>query len=325
MNPYEVLGVASDAELPEIKKAYRKLARETHPDLNPGDAAAEARFKQISVAYDVLSDPERRKAYDEFGEIALESGFDAERARAEKSRFEQRFGSTDGTAFGGGFEFGDLDDLLRQFGAGGGDFRGEGGFGGGFSGRGGRGMRMPGGDTEATLELELADAVRGGERKMTVPRPRADGSSKSESITVRIPPGVTDGGRLRIPGKGGEGIGGAPAGDLWLNVRVRPHPIFRQQGRNLEFDLPLTVREAVLGTRVEVPTLDEPVTLTVPPGTSSHSRLRLRGKGAPETKGQPAGDLFARVRIVTPKQVDPEVREALERLEEPDPREGLWS
>ncbi len=321
MDPYAVLGVARDADAEAIKKQYRKLARETHPDMNPGDAAAEARFKDVSVAYDILNDPERRKAFDEFGEISLEAGFDAERARAERSRFEQRFGTSDGSQWSGAFEFGDLDDLLRQFGGTG----GGGGFarGGGFGGARGGGLRMPGADVEARLELDFVEAIRGGERKLTIGRPRPDGSAVSETITVRIPPGVTDGGRLRIPGKGGEGLGGAEAGDLWLKLHVRAHPFFRREGSNLEFDLPLTLREALLGAQVEVPTLDDRVTLTIPPGTSSHSRLRLRGKGVPGSSGKPAGDLYARVKIVLPKEIAPELREALEGLEQPDPRQGL--
>lgn len=319
MNPYEVLGVERNAKVDEIKKRYRKLARETHPDLNPGDAAAETRFKQISVAYEILSDPDKRKAYDEFGEISLEGGFDAERARAERNRFNERFGAADGARFGGQYEFGDLEDLLRQFGGAG----GAGGAGFGGARRGGA-PRMRGSDIEAELELDLLEAVRGGERKMMIDRVRPDGSRFPETITVRVPPGITDGGRLRIPGKGGEGLGGGADGDLWLRTRVRPHPIFRSSGRDLEFDLPLTIREATLGARVEIPTLDEPALLTVPPGTNSHSRLRLRGKGVPASGGKPAGDLFARVKIIVPDEVDAALREALEASDQKDPREGLW-
>jgi curved DNA-binding protein len=312
MNPYKILEVAADASQDDIKKRYRKLARETHPDLNPGDAAAEARFKDISVAYDVLSDPEKRAAFDQFGEIALEAGFDADRARAQRSQFEEQFGAADQGHVGGQFEFGDLDDLLRRFG-GQADFqdRGRGAF------------RQRGHDVEAEIELDLPDAVSGGEHKMTIDRLRPDGTRFTETITVRVPPGVTDGGRLRIPGKGGEGHGDGPPGDLWLRTSIRPHPIFRMKGRNLEFDLLLTIAEATLGGRIEVPTLSDTVFLTVPPGTNSHSRLRLRGKGVPGKPGQEAGDLLAAVRIVVPNDVDPELRARLESLDQPNPREDL--
>ncbi|MCA9504179.1 MAG: J domain-containing protein [Spirochaetaceae bacterium] len=311
MNPYEVLGVARDAAPDEIKKVYRRLARETHPDLNPGDAVAETRFKQVSTAYDILSDEKKRRAYDEFGEISLEAGFDADKARAARDQFEARFGSPDDDAFGEGFAFGGIDDLLRGFGA-------------GRGGRGGPRFAMRGSDVEASMSLGFVEAVRGGEKRLHIARPRADGGVIEEDVTVRIPPGVTDGGRLRIPGKGGEGHGGAPAGDLWIRVRVEPHPVFRVSGRDLEFDLPIRVAEAIAGARVEVPTLDGRATLTIPPGTSSHARLRLRGQGVPAAGGQPAGDLYARIKIVVPKQIDDETRAAIERIEQDDPRKGLF-
>lgn len=312
MDPYEALGVAKDAPPDEIKRVYRRLARETHPDLNPGDAAAEARFKEISTAYDVLCDEEKRRAFDEFGEVSLEAGFDADRARAERERFEARFGSPDDGGFGEGFAFGGLDDLLRGF-------SGQGGF-----REGGMRFARAGPDIEAAMSLGFVEAVRGGEKRLSVGRPRADGSLLPEDITVRIPSGVTDGGRLRIPGKGGEGVDGGPPGDLWIRVRVEPHPVFRIDGRDLEFDLPIRVSEAICGARVEVPTLGGRATLAIPPGTSSHTRLRLRGQGVPASGSQAPGDLYARVKIVVPKDVDPEVRASIDRLEQDDPRKGLF-
>jgi len=194
-DPYEILGVARDAEVETIRKAYRKLARKNHPDLNPGDKAAEERFKDISRAWEVLEDSERRRNYDEFGAISLEAGFDAEKARQAREAFGNRFGTggRPGAESFEEFEFGDLDDLLGRY----------------FSGGGARGgprgnLRMRGPDIEATLELDFLDAVRGGEQRLTLAR--ADGGS--DAINVRIPPGVDTGGRLRIPGKGGPGIGG---------------------------------------------------------------------------------------------------------------------
>lgn len=311
MNPYQVLGVAREADADEIKKVYRRLARETHPDLNPGDAKAEARFKEISAAYDVLSDPDKRRQFDEFGEISLEAGFDAERARAARDRFSSRFGAPGSEEYGEGFAFGGIEDLLRGFGARGGPQTGA-------------RFRMDGPDVEASMTLGFVEAVKGGERRFAIARPRRDGSRMEEEITVRIPPGVTDGGRLRIPGKGGEGIGGGEPGDLWIQVRVEPHPLFRREGSDLEFELPITLAEAIAGGRVEVPTLEGRASVTIPPGTSSGSRLRLRGQGVPAARGKPAGDLYARIKIVVPKDAAEKLGDALAALAQDDPRGGLF-
>jgi curved DNA-binding protein len=303
---YEVLGVPRDAEVDAIRKAYRKLARKHHPDLNPGDKAAEERFKEISRAWEVLENPERRRNYDEFGAISLEAGFDAEKARAAREAFGSRFGTggrPGAEGFGEEFEFGDLDDLLGRF----------------TGRRGGRGLRMRGPDFEAVLELEFLDAVRGGEHRLTL---------GNETINVRIPPGVDTGGRLRIPGKGGPGIGGGPPGDLQVELRVRPHRLFSREGRDLTFDLPITVTEAIRGAKVEVPTLDGRAMLTIPPGTASGTRLRLRGKGVPSPRGGAAGDLFARIQIRVPRQLDPAATKALDALEpfeDRDLRKDLFS
>ena len=312
---YEVLGVARDADVDAIRKAYRKLARKNHPDLNPGDKAAEERFKEISRAWEVLEDPARRRNYDEFGEISLEAGFDAEKARQAREAFGSRFGTgarPGAEGFGEEYEFGDLDDLMGRF------------FGGG-GGRGARagGIRMRGPDLEASLELDFFDAMRGGEHRLTL-----GGPSGSETITVRIPPGVDTGGRLRIPGKGAPGIGGGPQGDLSVVLTVRPHRVFRREGRDLTFDLPISVVEAIRGAKVEVPTLDGRATLTVPAGTDSGTRLRLRGKGVPNPRGGAAGDLFARVQIRVPRGLDDGAKEALdalERAEDRDLRKDLFS
>jgi len=314
---YETLGVARDADVDAIRKAYRKLARKYHPDLNPGDKAAEERFKEISRAWEVLEDPKRRRNYDEFGAISLEAGFDAEKARQAREAFGSRFGA--GARPGEGsfeeFEFGDLDDLLGR-------------FTGGRPGGRGRGMRRHGSDIEATLELDFIDAVRGGEHRLTLARPSAEGGAASETITVRIPPGVDTGGRLRIPGKGGPGIGGGPPGDLHVELRVRPHRLFAREGRNLTFDLPITVSEAIRGAKVEVPTLDGRATLTIPPGTDSGTRLRLRGKGVPDPRGGAPGDLFARIQIRAPRDLDDAAKRALdaiERFEDREIRKELFS
>jgi curved DNA-binding protein len=314
---YETLGVARDADVDAIRKAYRKLARKYHPDLNPGDKAAEERFKEISRAWEVLEDPARRRNYDEFGAISLEAGFDAEKARQAREAFGSRFGG--GARPGEGsfeeFEFGDLDDLLGRF------------MGGRPGGR-GRDVRLRGSDVEAALELDFLDAVRGGEHRLTLARPTAEGGAASETITVRIPPGVDTGGRLRIPGKGGPGIGGGPPGDLHVELRVRPHRLFAREGRNLTFDLPITVSEAIRGAKVEVPTLDGRATLTIPPGTDSGTRLRLRGKGVPDPRGGAPGDLLARISIRVPRDLDDAAKRALDavaQLEDRDIRKELFA
>jgi curved DNA-binding protein len=321
---YAVLGVERTASRDEIQKAYKKLARQYHPDLNPGDAQAEERFKEIASAYRVLSDPERRANYDEFGDVSLEAGFDAEEARKMRDRFGQRFGfgaPHDWEAAEDGYHFGDIDDLLgRMFGGGGAQGargpRPEGSF------------RLRGSDLEAGLELDFLEAARGVEKQLTLHRPAPDGSTHAETVKVRIPPGVDAEGRLRIPGKGGLGMGGGAPGDLWVQVHVRPHPVFRKEGRHLTLDLPIHAREAMLGARVEVPTLEGRSTLTIPPGTQGGARLRLKGKGIPAGGGRPAGDLLVRVQIRVPRDLDDETRKALGRLEafeEPDIRGGLFA
>jgi len=318
---YAVLGVARDADADTLRKAYRKLARRHHPDVNPGDKAAEERFKEISEAYDVLSDPEKRRNYDEFGEIALQGGFDAEQARRAREAFGARFGSGPGGGAGGfefrggePFEFGDLDDLLGRF---------------GFGGRAGAGRAggLRGSDIEATLELDFMEAAKGGEKRLSLQLAGEDGRLRTQTLTVRIPPGVADGGRIRLRGRGGPGLGGGPAGDLWATVRVRPHAVFRREGRDLFVDAPVTIAEAVRGAKIEVPTLDGRATVTVPPGTDSGRKLRLRGKGIPDPSGKPPGDLFVVIQVRVPRELDADGQAALDTLAKAgpeDPRKELF-
>jgi DnaJ-class molecular chaperone len=296
---YEILGVSRDADRDAIRKAYRKLARQNHPDLN----------------WEVLEDAEKRRNYDEFGEVSLEAGFDPEKARQAREAFGARFGFSGQPGAGQSaeeFHFGGIDDLLGNL------------FGGNVEGR---GFRLRGADLETRLELDFLEAVRGGEKRLTVTRPTAEGGATTETVTVRIPPGVDSGGRLRLQGKGAPGIGGGPPGDLHVRLQVRPHRVFRREGRDLVVELPITVREAILGGRVEVPTLDGRATLTVPPGTQGGTRLRMRGKGVPSPRGGPAGDLLVRVQIRVPREVDDEAKAALDalgRFDDPELRKGLF-
>jgi curved DNA-binding protein len=306
---YATLGVDRNDDEDTIRKAYRKLARQYHPDVNPGDTAAEERFKEISAAYAVLSDEEKRRNYDEFGEVSLESGFDPEAARHAREQFGARFGGDpQGAHFGGDgeFSFGDLDGLFGRI----------------FSRGGGRIFRR-GRDLEAVIELDFLDAARGGEHQLSFSRPSADGSLHQQRMTVRIPAGVSDGGRIRLAGKGGEAPPGGEPGDVHLTVRIRPHPEFRREGRDLLLTVPIGVGEAVLGAKIEIPTLEGRATVTVPAGTDSGRVLRLRGKGIPDPAGGATGDLLVTLEIRVPKDLSPEDRarfEEISRLDAPDLR-----
>jgi curved DNA-binding protein len=307
---YEALGVARDASEEEIRRAYRKLARQYHPDVNK-EAGAEDRFKEISEAYEVLRDPEKRAQYDRLGPN-WRAGQDVSGAEG----FRGRRGGGPGGApngFGGGdvrFDFGtggdaDFSDFFESL------------FGGGqASSRGGRrrhrpgggdGFSVRGGDHEATIELTLEEAARGGKRRFTL--------DDGRDYEVAIPPGVRDGQRIRLAGQGGAGVGGGPSGDLFLRVRLRPHPRFRIDGRDLEVDLPVAPWEAALGAKVPVPTLDGDATVKVPGGSSSGRRLRLAGQGMPGPGGE-RGDLYAIVKIVVQKKLKRDEKKAYQHLAE---------
>ena len=310
---YETLGVPRDASEDEIRRAHRRLARRYHPDVNK-EPGAEDRFKEVSEAYDVLRDPERRRLYDRFGQnwragqnvdpsdfrdFGGFGGFGGGRGRGASAPEEDlRFD------FGGaGFEGADVSDFFEQlFGArtgrAGTRSRGQGratGF---------DGFVTRGNDQEATLELSLEDAVRGGSQRITL------GDERDYEVT--IPRGVRDGQRIRLAGEGGQGD---PPGDLFLRVRIRPHPRFRLDGKDVLVDLPVAPWEAVLGAEVEVPAPRGSVRLRVPPGSSSGRRMRLRGEGMPDPQGDD-GDLYAVVKIVVPRRSTREERELFERLAE---------
>jgi len=307
---YEVLGLGRDATAQEIQRAYRKLARTYHPDVNK-DPAAERRFQEISEAYEVLSDPETRRRYDAFGPDFRQVPPDVDpqtwaRARARGgSQARPSAAADDDVWVSSGFsgvEF-DIDDLLGGM------------FGGARRGWG----RTAGADQEAELVLSIEEAYRGGRRSITVA-----GTAGPRSFQVTVPAGVTEGQRIRLAGQGGQGSGGAPAGDLYLVVRLAAHPRYRPDGRDLYVDLLLTPWEAALGASVAVDTPEGEAKVRVKPGTSTGKRLRLRGRGLPNPRGA-RGDLYAEVKIMVPAKLNKEERrlfEALAATSTFDPRRG---
>jgi DnaJ-class molecular chaperone len=303
--PYEVLGLKPGASADEIRKAYRKLAKEFHPDLNPGKPAAEARFKAVTAANDILSDPEKRARYDR-GEID-ESG-------AERPRYSYRPHAEGAQGWkyqpDGEMNAADLEDILSMFGGGRGGMGARGGRGEGFA--------MPGGDRLYTLTVDFVEAAAGAKKRLSL--------SPDASLDVTIPPGLDEGQVLRLKGKGGEGVGGAPAGDALIEVHVAPHPYFRRDGDNILLDLPVTVAEAVLGARVTVPTVTGPVAMTIPKGSDTGTQLRLRGKGI-QRRGA-LGDQIVSLKVVIGDSGDPELAAFLEtwaQKHKTDPRRGMNS
>jgi curved DNA-binding protein len=297
---YQVLGVPRDADQDEIQRAYRKLARTYHPDVS-SDPGSEDRFKDISEAYDVLSDPQTRRRYDAFGadfrQVPEDVDPDEWRRGRARAGAGARAGQTRGGFGDGGFSFSggdiDLDDLL-------------GGIFGGRTGR--RWGPIPGADQEAELELTVEEAYRGTRRTVTL---ASDGTRRSFEVTV--PAGVTDGQRIRLAGQGGRGSDGARNGDLYLVVRIAPHPRYRLDGRDLYVELRIAPWEAALGTSVPVDTPGGEVKVKVPAGTSSGRRIRLRGRGLPNPKGK-AGDLFAEARVMVPPHPSRAERRLFEQL-----------
>ena len=306
---YKVLGVSKSASKDEIRKAYRKLARENHPDAKPNDKAAAERFKQIQEAYDVLNDETKRPQYDRFGSNYQQAG----RAGAGANPF--------GGGGGGGFGAGpiDLGDLFGQ----GVDFSEF--FGGAAPGGSrGKGKRPAarGEDVRATVSVPFETAVSGGAVDV-----RIDRHGSIDTLTVKVPPGVNSGQVVRLSGQGTPSPRGGAAGDLFLTIEIQPHAYFRREGSNLLIDVPVTPSEAVLGTKVEVPTLTEgQMVVKIPPGTSSGAKLRLRGKGILHSQTHLTGDQYVVVKIVIPKEISDHDKSLYKQLAEHEtsPRIGLW-
>ncbi len=366
---YKILGVSKDADEKTIKKAYRKLARKWHPDINPGNQEAEQKFKEISMAYDCLGKKEKRKLYDEFGEEGLHAGFDADKARQYKQ-------------WGGGFRQADRGQTAQDFGKYQsyedifGDLFGS-GMGGGFRrSSGGFGTRAAskGSDIQHEMEIDLISALRGFQTEMSMQKMKAcarcngtgmDPTSKMttcskcggsgrinvaqgpmqfttvcpqcgghgqigtacsqcngtgqvmgvDKIKVTIPQGVKEGSKVRVAGKGEPGLNGGPPGDLYLLIHIKAHPIMRREGDNLHIEVPVTVREAMAGGSITIPSVEGQVQVKVPPKSQSGQILRLKEKGAVNPKTKKRGDLMAKLIVKVPRTDDQEILEAVEKLE----------
>lgn len=338
---YGTLGVKKSATADEIRKAFRKLARKYHPDVNPGDKKAEEKFKELSEANDILSDPKKRKIYDQLGFYS--DNIDPAAAEAYARGGSSGFGAGGFGGFPGGgraggsrgqevpFDFSNFD-----FSQAGGGAQGQGGSfrdifsgifsGGGFASQG----PEPGSDLEYQAHVGFWDAIRGTEMRLNIQRPDARGRMQSEPVSVRIKPGTRDGQRIRIAGKGNPGMRGGPNGDLYLVVKIDEHPVFRREGDNIYVTLPIMPWEAALGSKVDVPTIDGRAQLRVPPGTQSGQKLRMREKGVKSaTKEGVSGDQIVEIKIVVPTVPNVEAKELWHKLEklhsEEDPRAELWS
>lgn len=300
-DPYAALGLTKTATEAEIKKAYKRIARESHPDLNPGDPKAEARFKAASSAHDLLKDPERRARFDR-GEI------DAQGHDKPERRFYREYAEGPEATYhtSRGFEDIDMSDVFSDlFGR---RAKGGGGGGGGFSAR--------GQDQHFTLEISFLDSVYGATQRLSLPG--------GGPLEVTIPQGVQDGQTIRLRGKGAPGFGEGPPGDALVTITVAPHPTFRREGDDIEIELPITFDEVVLGGKVETPTIDGKVALTIPKGATTGQMLRLRGRGV--KRGDRRGDQRVRLKIVSPPEIDSALSAFFEdwrKTHAYDPRKGM--
>jgi len=296
---YKTLGVPRSASSEDIKKAYRKLARRYHPDLNSGKKDAEEKFKEIQEAYEVLSKEDKRKAYDLYGSSGFQ-GFPPGQER-DRGRWFEENSPSGGVRFSFG-DFGGLEDIFGEI----------------FSSGQQTSSRNRPRDIEHDIEVDFETAIKGGVRDLKISREIETGKVATETISVKIPPGVDDGSRIRIPGKGQTGARGN-AGDLYLRVKVRPHPIFKRDGFDIHLEVPITFYEALLGARINVPTIDGTATVTIPSGIQNGTKLRLKGKGVPNTKNKERGDQYVIVRIAMPEQVSENVKKNFEELAKSNP------
>ena len=301
---YDVLGVSRGASEDEIKKAYRRLARKLHPDVNPGSKTAQARFQEVQEGYDVLKDPEKRRAYDRFGHAgpSFPEGFGG-RGSASASGFGGQ-GTASAGGYGGqgfeGFQFeGDLGDVFGNLFGGGGRFR--------------TGPEK-GADTRGTIEIPFRDAVLGGTASLSIRRERG-GLAEAETVRIKIPEGTEDGGSIRVPGKGQPGARGGSTGDLFVTVRVTPHPYFERQGDDIHGVVPVTIKEAYAGAEIDVPTIHGTFRARIPPGTQSRQKLRLRGQGVRSPRTGQKGDHIYTVKVAVPKTQTPAGLDAATLLE----------
>ena len=299
---YEALGLPRGASLDDIKKAYRKLARKYHPDMNPGDPSAEDKFKEISEAYEILSDPEKKKMYDQFGDAAFSPGGGPGGQRTWTWRGGGGEGSFEGfDFFGGGAtdQYGSFSDIFSEL----------------FGARRSTARRPRAGeDLSYTMEIDFMEAVQGATKTIAL---RTD--KGTEHLTVTIPAGVNEGSRVRLKAKGGPGIAGGPPGDLYIITKIRPHRYFTRTNDDIYVEVPVTITEAALGAQVTIPTVDGPTRLTIPEGTQGGQRLRLRGKGAPHLKGTGRGDMYAVIKISVPKKISDSSKKLLRDFDGQNP------
>ena len=310
---YKLLGVSRTASKEEIGKAFKKLARKYHPDLNPNDKEAEGKFKEINEAYEVLKDEKKRKLYDQFG-----SDWEHGQNFQPPPGYENMHFGGGGGGFGGGAGFSDFFETI--FGGGGGGFRGgfqsggfsQGDFGGGYQRRPRRGA-----DSEASYELTLEEAFRGGKKSITLQEQTSgpDGIPRmtTKTLEVTVPAGVKDGQKIRLAGQGNPGLNGGAKGDLYLKIRLMPHHMFKVAESDVILDLPLSPWEAALGTTARIPTLDGAVEMKIPPGIGSGKKLRIKGRGL--GSGAKKGDQYVRIMIQVPERLSAEERDLFEQLQ----------